>query len=587
MALPAQLLKTAAGLGLVLAAVTAPSASAQVSPATSSVTVLLRAPHPAALSALARRHDLSHAQRVARLKRLVPQRSAVRSVTAALIKDGLRVTGRTAWSITAAGSASDLSDGRLSVAPDAVAGPPEDLSRYVAGVLPTVGPPAFHDSSPQPVDGNGFRKAYAAKGKTPPGAGRKADGKSTVATLQLADYQASDLTTYARKQHPALPNIVGTPRYRKVIVDGGPSGADDSTGGDIEVALDQESILSTAPSARQRPYFAPNTAAGFVDVFSSVFDDVVQNHQATDGGDPHIVALSTSWGGCEADDGAAQIHATQTVIKALVAAGVTVFAASGDDGIYDCGDPTGVGLGNNESGVDYPASSPQVVGVGGTNLQHNGAKVRRNNGHNWRETAWSCSSPGTCEGSSTGLPVLPAGTGGTGGGASGLSSSMFSGSAFPGFAEPHYQKRSLRGGVFGKQHHRLVPDIAADGDPQTGFKLYSSDPQVAGAEDSRGLVQVGGTSLSSPVSAALFANTLAAAGRHTGIGDIHAALYDAYRHGGHAFRDVTAGTNGAAADRGRDPSVSARRGYDTVTGLGGVLWPKLTPYLHVRKATSH
>jgi subtilase family serine protease len=164
---------------------------------------------------------------------------------------------------------------------------------------------------------------------------------------------------------------------------------------------------------------------------------------------------------------------------------------------------------------------------------------------------------------------------------------LFSGSPFKGFPEPAYQKRGLRGGIFGKQRHRLVPDIAADGDPQTGFTLYSSDPQVAGSEDSRGLVQVGGTSLSSPVSAALFANTLAAAGRHTGIGDIHAALYDAYRHGKNVFRDVTVGTNGAAADRGRDPSISARRGYDTLTGLGGVLWPKLTPYLHLAKRTSH
>jgi kumamolisin len=571
---------------MVFSAVATASTPAGAASSVGSVTVLLRAPHPVALAALARTHNLSHAQRVARLKRLVPSQRAVELVTASLRNDGLRIAGETAWSITASGSRTDLAAARLPAAFNAPLTPPSDLTAYVAAVLPTTaGPPAFHHAATTAVNGNGFRNAYTAKRKKPPGAGRKADGKSTIATLQLADYNASDLTTYAHKQQ--LPNIVGTPRYHKVIVDGGPSASDNSSGGDIEVDLDQESILSTAPSARQRPYFAPNTAAGFVDVFASVFDDVVQNHHANAGGDPHIVALSSSWGSCEASYGASQIHATQTVIKALVAAGVTVFAASGDNGIYDCGDATGLGLGNNESGVDYPASSPQVVGVGGTNLRHAGAKVRRNNGHDWHERSWSCSSPATCEGNALGLPILPNGTGGTGGGESGLGSSLFSGSPFKGFAEPGYQKRSLRGPVFGHQRHRLVPDIAADGDPQTGFKIYSSDPQVASAQDSRGLVQVGGTSLASPVSAALFTNTLAAAGRHTGIGDIHAALYAAYRKGKRVFRDVTVGTNGAAGDRGRDPSVTARRGYDTLTGLGGVLWPALTPYLHLANAKAH
>jgi subtilase family serine protease len=160
---------------------------------------------------------------------------------------------------------------------------------------------------------------------------------------------------------------------------------------------------------------------------------------------------------------------------------------------------------------------------------------------------------------------------------------LLSASPFAGFAEPAYQKRSIHGPVFGHQHHRMVPDIAADGDPSTGFRLYSSDPEVASDKNSRGLVAVGGTSLSSPMSAALFTNMLAGAGVHAGIGDIHSALYTAYRKGKRVFRDVTVGVNGASGDRGRDPSVTAHRGYDTVSGLGGVLWPALVPYLHLRR----
>jgi hypothetical protein len=96
-------------------------------------------------------------------------------------------------------------------------------------------------------------------------------------------------------------------------------------------------------------------------------------------------------------------------------------------------------------------------------------------------------------------------------------------------------------------------------------------------------VRVGGTSLSSPISAALLTNLLARAGRHVGVGDIHRALYTAYRKRKGVFRDITSGTNGAAGDRGADPSVTAHRGYDTVSGLGGVLWPALMPYLHLHR----
>jgi kumamolisin len=582
-------------VGVAVGIVAAPGAPAAAPAATHSVTLLLRAPHPAGLDRLARATGLSHAQRVSRLARLVPSQATATYVRQTLARDDLRVSGETAWSITASGAAPRLaglfgtrptadaisSRAGFRAATGALPRIPDDLTNAVSLALATTGGPAlFQHAATPPVNGRGFRDAYTSKHTRPPGAGRSADGRSTIATLQLADYNSSDLTNYARKQK--LPRIVGTRHYRKVTVDGGPSASDDSSGGDVEVDLDQESILSTAPSARQRPYFAPNTNAGFVDVFANVFDDVVQNRHDNHGGDPHIVALSTSWGSCEANYGTQQIRATQTVIKALVAAGVTVFAASGDDGIYDCRDSTGTGLGNSASGVDYPASSPQVVGVGGSNLQHAGSKARRNNGHNWHETAWSCSSTMSCEGNGL-LPILPAGTGGTGGGESGVPAGLLTASPYRGFAEPGYQKRSIRGATFGHQQHRLVPDISADGDPATGFEVYSSDPELASDRDAHGLVRVGGTSLSSPISAALLTNSLAAAHRHIGVGDIHRALYAAYRKGKGVFRDIRAGTNGAAADRGRDPSVTAHRGYDTVSGLGAVLWPALMPYLHLHK----
>jgi hypothetical protein len=580
------------GLGAVLAAgvIAAPGATA-ASPA-ESITVFLRAPNLAGLDRLAAAHGLTHAQRVARLARLVPSASTESAVTKALGADGVRVTEVTAWSITARGSSKAIdavfgSRPAMTSQPtlsqwQAATGPlpivPAPLAPYVSAVFPTIGGPApFQHTTATPLTGGNFRNAYTSAYTKPAGSGAHSDGRSTIATLQLTSYASSDLTTYAGKEN--LPKIVGTSKYHQVTVDGGPRATDDQGGADVEVDLDQESILSTAPSATQRPYFAPNTNAGFDDVFANVFDDVVQNRHDNAGGDPHITALSSSWGGCESSYGAKEIETAQTMIKALDAAGVTIFASSGDDGIYDCGSSE-IPLVSPTTDVDYPASSPQVVGVGGTNLQHTGANAARNNGRNWRESAWSCTSANSCAGGvGTILPVLPGATGGSGGGESGSAFSSGTADSFKGFAEPGYQRRSIRRAPFANQKHRMVPDIAADGDPATGFDLYTSDKTYADDQDSHGLVQVGGTSLASPISAALFTNALAAAGRHSGVGDIHAALYTAHRKDARAFRDVTSGSNGASADRGSDPSVSAHRGYDTVSGLGAVLWPALMPYL--------
>ncbi len=129
-------------------------------------------------------------------------------------------------------------------------------------------------------------------------------------------------------------------------VAGGPTACDDGLqsaaqvcypGGDIEVALDQESILSTAPSAHQQAYFAPNdSTAHFNMAFEAVLDDVLGKDAKHK--NPNIVALSSSWGQCESQTGAAAIRSLEPTLQSLTAAGVTVFASSGDAGIYDCGD---------------------------------------------------------------------------------------------------------------------------------------------------------------------------------------------------------------------------------------------------------
>jgi hypothetical protein len=581
------ILASAGALATTGAALAAPAHAA--SGPTRSVTVFLKAPNSAGLDRLAASHGLSRAQRLSALSRLVPSDATHSLVASTLRSEGMKVTGQTAWSLTASGPASAITHAfgtrptlgahptlaRYLAATGALPSLPASLKSVVSGAYPTTGGPApFHHATTGALKGRDFRNADTPANVVP--STGQHDAGTTVATLQLATFNASDITHYAAEQTPKLPNAVADGQFKEVKVDGGTT----STDGDVEVDLDQESILSTAPTANQHAYIAPNTEAGFNDVFSTVFDDVVGN-QFAKLPDKHITALSSSWGECEAETGAANINTLEPILKSLTAAGVTVFAASGDDGIYDCRSLTGTGLDNTQADVDYPASSPEVVGAGGSNLS--AAKSAPNTGNNWKETVWTCTSAVSCESS--------AGTGGGGGGESGsafgtLPPGSTTAADFKGFAAPTYQKNNIKDAPFAGATKRLVPDISADADPATGFVLYTSDTQFV-AECGGNNCQFGGTSLASPISAAQLDNTLADAGHKIGVGDIHAALYRAYTqthtlantNPKKAFRDVTVGSNGAAANKGTDPSVKAQAGYDTASGLGGVLWSALKPFL--------
>jgi len=169
---------------------------------------------------------------------------------------------------------------------------------------------------------------------------------------------------------------------------------------------------------------------------------------------------------------------------------------------------------------------------------------------------------------------------------------------------PDYQSATLgdrrfttttgKKGRFGAQRNRLVPDIADDGDPATGLGVLTSDPSdVKSCAPHHAptchpkTFAIGGTSLSSPEAAALFTDLLGAHGVTAGVGDIHAALYSAYAAHHGAFRDVTVGVNGNQADVDRHAArgsaaelpVTAQPGYDTLTGLGAPLWPRIAPFI--------
>jgi hypothetical protein len=488
------------------------------------VTLQLALPNPAGLTALAQSRALNRRDRLARLAALSPSVATGTRVAGLVAREGLTVTGRTPFSVRLSGPASVVN---AVFGHSLGAGGKHQGLRLPASMVGLVAAAvggddtrkAFHHQvfTPTPVTGATVRSLYNAPAGTP------ANGSTqTVATIQLSGWDNRAFGTFATRV--GRPNPVATHRYAAVPVDGADPTAPDGNGGDVEVALDQESIYDTAPSALQRAYFAPNTLVSFVDAINRIATDA-----ASTAPDLHLIALSISWGLCEANLTAPEVTAFSSAFAAVTAAGVTTFAASGDEGPYDCSRPEGPT--NTTAAVDYPSSDPNVVGVGGTTVD---ARVLATPAE---QTWWQ---PCPCN-------QVAAGFAGFGGG--GGSSSLF--------GKPSYQTGLVPG-----RTGRLVPDIGADANGNSGFVIDFG----FGATVGRGLV--GGTSLASPLSAASFSNLLAEGGFSHGIGDIHPMLYTAPAR---SFRDITTGIDG---------NLAATTGYDLATGLGAPQWGQFASALY-------
>jgi kumamolisin len=486
-------------------------ASAATATGTSSV-VLSLAQRPGAASAL---HQLArsalapaaHGAAAARaatdrrtaLARLAPDATHQDAVVAFARAHGLQVLRADGWSVTLGGPAdtlarlfgTTLTHGRAASA----LAVPAALRADVGSVVGLDDRPLLRPHLVPGLTSAALRLQYGV-----PLTGWGGSGV-TVGTLNLTGWDPTDLTTYATAALlPLAPGQVTT-----VPVDNPPNPlVPDGSGNDIEVAMDAEAILAAAPQARQRMYFAPNNGVGTVDAF---------NQMAADGAAGLLHVASTSWGLCERDLQPYPTYVAQVgqAIDRMLAAGVTLFAAAGDSGIYDCSTPSAV---DNTPSVDFPASYPGTVAVGGTRL-------------GLTESAWGTllANPGTAF----------AGYGG-GGGRSAL------------FGRPSYQV-----GVGGSETQRLVPDVASVADPSTGLGIYNVGSWMLG----------GGTSLGAPTWAGLTAAALSGAGRTTGLGDVHGLLY-AHPEG---FRDITSGSNG----------YPAGTGFDLATGLGTPVWSTLGP----------
>jgi kumamolisin len=278
-----------------------------------------------------------------------------------------------------------------------------------------------------------------------------------------------------------------SPQITDVSVDGTQNSPNQSVGSaddpDYEVALD----IQVAGAA----YFAATGQSATIRVYWSQDIASAVTLATSDGCD----VCSISWGADEANWGNTAAEQMDAAAQAATAAGLIVFAASGDNDSSDGG--------QTPANVDVPSSCPHVVGCGGTYKTTS------------EETVWN-DNPGQTDGE------------GTGGGYS----TIFPVQAFQIGAPPPPAGSTAGTG-------RMVPDVAADADPNTGYEIV-----VHGAQS-----VVGGTSAVAPLYAGLFASL------GTKLGFVTPTLW--LNQG--AFNDITVGGNGL---------YNAAPGPDPCSGIG-------------------
>ncbi|MFI5756955.1 protease pro-enzyme activation domain-containing protein [Streptomyces sp. NPDC051569] len=321
-----------------------------------------------------------------------------------------------------------------------------------------------------------------------------------------------------------------------------------------EETLDVEAVHAVAPDA---DIVYVGGASCFDDDLLDALGTIVDGRLAD--------IVSNSWGDLESNETPASAAAYDQVFQRGAVEGIGFYFSSGDSG--DNVASTGT------KQVDMPANSAWVTAVGGTSLA-----VGKNDKYQW-ETGWgTLRAPLSANGSTwEGFPGPY--TSGAGGGTSAT------------VAQPYYQQGAVPDSLAkanGKARKRVVPDIAAVADPNTGF-LVGQTQTLPDGSLGYDEYRIGGTSLAAPVIAGVQA--LAQQAHHgLPIGFANPAIYQ--RYGTSAYHDVTdhpLGTgsqfavvrndfaNGAddadgiitsLRSLGKDSSLSAVVGYDNVTGVG-------------------
>ncbi len=337
---------------------------------------------------------------------------------------------------------------------------------------------------------------------------------TSIAIMAFGDVSINDVSDF----RDAFSYLAA--KVQKIAVDGGytcnPKGDDNCS----EVTLDTEWSLATANSEGAEA----DTAEVFVYETSAGTAVNLLNTMVSDG---NARTMSSSFGFSESSDPSviAEMNAEDTVFSMMASEGWTLVSAAGDQGA--------TGACSDAKLVIYPASDPNVVAAGGTEL---------NEGSPY-EVAWTGgTSPGSCAHNN-------------GGGTGGFSIV---------YSAPGYQS-------FLKHSMRSTPDLSLDA-------YYGHDVYYHG-----GWQHPGGTSDVAPMLAGFFAQEnayLLYLGNKCGSGSaacapIGNANYPIYREAQYRnaqhdpFYDITVGCNSNDITLKYGLSAwCAKPGYDETTGWG-------------------
>ncbi|KOU55069.1 serine protease [Streptomyces sp. MMG1533] len=420
------------------------------------------------------------------------------------------------------------------------------FSSYYGSNIATTLPDAYGTKVPYAVEGytgKQLRAAYGAGTYTGKGV------RVAITDAYASPTIAYDAATYAKKHGDAA----YTSSQLRQVLPKNYSKTDECGGSGWygEETLDVEAVHAVAPAANITYVGA---ASCYDDDLLDSLSKIVDNHLAD--------IVSNSWGtsGEAAPDLAA---AYDQVFQFGAVEGIGFYFSSGDDGdeVANTGTKT----------VDSPANSAWVTAVGGTSLA-----VGKGDKYLW-ETGWGTDKALLSDDGKSWTDFPGTFNSGAGGGTSKT------------VAEPYYQQGVVPKALATANSaagNRVVPDISAIADPNTGFKVGETQTFPDGtAKYSE--YRIGGTSLASPVIAAVQALAQQARGGKA-IGFANPSIYAKY--GTKAYHDVTDNPTGSglavarvdffnqydATDGlitsvrtlGTDSSLHAVKGYDDVTGVG-------------------
>ncbi|MFI2199662.1 protease pro-enzyme activation domain-containing protein [Streptomyces sp. NPDC020192] len=431
--------------------------------------------------------------------------------------------------------------------PDAVFKNSGPFSSYFGSNIATTLPDAYGGKIPYAIKGytgKQLRAAYGAGTYTGKGV------RVAITDAYASPTIAFDAGTYAAKHgdqawrtsqlHQVLPD-----KYSKIK-------ECKAAGWYGEETLDVEAVHAVAPNADVTYVGA---ASCFDDDLLDSLSKVVDNHLAD--------IVSNSWGDTEASQTPDLAAAYDQVFQLGAVQGIGFYFSSGDNGDEVANTGT--------KQVDTPANSAWVTAVGGTSLA-----VGKGDTYQW-ETGWGTEKATLSADGKSWTNFPGAFTSGAGGGTSKT------------VAEPYYQKGVVPDALAkanSADGNRVVPDIAAIADPNTGF-LVGQTQTFADGSQQYSEYRIGGTSLAAPTIAAIQALAEEARGGKA-IGFANPEIYSKYGKG--VFHDVTDNPTGSdlavarvdfangldasgglrysVRSLGKDSSLSATKGYDDVTGVG-------------------